>query len=223
MEMLTIQALFDLDRTIARARFDGLRWPWEALEGLGDYIRALGESLPSDRFVRIGEDVWAAKSATIAPTAYIGGPCIIDEDAEVRHCAYIRGAAIVGRGAVVGNSCELKNCILFDGAQVPHFNYVGDSILGHRAHMGAGAVTSNVKGNHTNVAVKTSGEVIETGRRKLGALLGDFAEIGCGAVLNPGTVIGRRTQVYPLVSVRGVIDADCICKAADNIVPREAR
>ncbi len=223
MEMLTIQTLFDLDRTIARTRFDGLHRPWEALEGLDSYIRALGETLPTDRFDRIGENVWVAKTATIAPTAHIGGPCIIDEDAEVRHCAYIRGSAIVGRGAVVGNSCELKNCILFDGAQVPHFNYVGDSILGCRAHMGAGAVTSNVKGNHTNVAIKAGDTVIETGRRKLGALLGDEAEIGCGAVLNPGTVIGRRTQVYPLVSVRGVIGADCICKAADCIVPREVR
>lgn len=223
MERMTIQDLFNLDRTIARSRFDGLHYPWEALDGLDAYIRVLGASLPMERFDRVDENVWIAKSAVVAPTAYIGGPCIIDEEAEVRHCAYIRGSAVVGRGAVVGNSCELKNCILFDGVQVPHFNYVGDSILGYRAHMGAGAVTSNVKGNHTNVSVKADGVVLETGRRKLGAMLGDEAEIGCGAVLNPGTIIGRRTQVYPLVSVRGVIGADRICKAADNIVPREVR
>ena len=223
MEIIRTESLFDLDSTIARSRFDGLHYPWEALEGLGAYICALGETLPAARFTRVGEDVWIANSASVAPTACISGPCIIDEAAEVRHCAYIRGSAIVGRGAVVGNSCELKNCILFDGAQVPHFNYVGDSILGRRAHMGAGAVTSNVKGNHSNVTIILDGERIETGRRKLGAMLGDEAEIGCGAVLNPGTVIGRRTQVYPLISVRGVIAPDCICKAADRIVPRTAR
>lgn len=222
MEKITIQALFDLERTIARGRFDGLCWPWEALEGLSDYIRTLGATLPADQFDRVGEDVWIAKSASVAPTASISGPCIIDEEAEVRHCAFIRGSAIVGRGAVVGNSTELKNCILFDGVQVPHYNYVGDSILGHRAHMGAGAVTSNVKGDRTNVAVKVDGESMATGRRKLGAMIGDFAEIGCGCVLNPGAVIGRHAQIYPLVSVRGMIDADHICKRAGETVPRRA-
>lgn len=223
MNKITIQALFDLDRTIARDLLAAAVYPWDVLDGLRTYICTLGPTLPADRFSQIAPDVWAANSAKIAPTASISGPCIIDEDAEIRHCAFIRGSAIVGRGAVVGNSTELKNCILFDGAQVPHFNYVGDSILGYRAHMGAGAVTSNVKGNHTNVTVYAEDGAIETGRRKLGAMLGDEAEIGCGSVLNPGTVIGRRTQVYPLVSVRGIIGADCICKAAGCVVSREAR
>lgn len=222
MRNVTISALFDLTRTCAAALFEGKTYPWEVLDGLKAFILELGAKLPEDRFVQPSEGVWIARSAKVAPTAYIGAPCIIDEDAEVRHCAYIRGSAIVGRGAVVGNSCELKNCILFDGVQVPHFNYVGDSVLGHRAHLGAGAVTSNVKGDRTNVTVKGE-EAIATGRRKLGAMVGDFAEIGCGAVLNPGSVIGRCAQVYPLVSVRGVIPADSIVKAADRVIQREQK
>ncbi len=219
MKNITIHALFDLSKTIARSRFDGLLYPWEALERLGDYIIALGKTLPETDYRRVGEDVWIAISAAVAPTACINGPCIIDADAEVRHCAFIRGSAIIGRGAVVGNSTELKNCILFDGVQVPHYNYVGDSILGHRAHMGAGAITSNVKGDRTAVIVKAD-TPIETGRRKLGAMVGDFAEIGCNCVLNPGSVIGRTAQVYPLVSVRGVVPEAHICKAPDTVVPR---
>ena len=220
MKLVKTKALFDLDRTVAREYLSDKEYPWEALDGLAAYIRALGATLPDDRYDRIGEDVWIAKSARVMKSAYIGGPCIIDEDAEIRHCAFIRGSAIVGKGAVVGNSCEIKHSILFDMAQVPHFNYVGDSILGYRAHMGAGAVTSNVKGNGTAVCVHAEPD-IATGRRKLGAMLGDEAEIGCGTVLNPGTVIGRRTQIYPLVSVRGVIDEDCICKSSDNVVFRQ--
>lgn len=216
---VTVRSLFSLEHTLARAYLADLTYPWDALDGLADYIRALGPTLPAERYAEPTPGVWIAHSATVAPTACIIPPCIIDEDAELRHCAFIRGSVIVGRAAVVGNSCECKNCILFDGAQVPHFNYVGDSILGYRAHLGAGAVTSNVKGNGTAVTVHAERE-IETGRRKLGAMLGDEAEIGCGAVLNPGTVIGRRTQVYPLVCVRGVIGDDCICKAEDTIVPK---
>lgn len=222
MRNVTISALFDLTRSCAAPLFEGKTYPWEVLDELKAFILDLGGKLPGDRFVQASEGVWIARSAKVAPTAYIGAPCIIDEDAEVRHCAYIRGSAIVGRGAVVGNSCELKNCILFDGVQVPHFNYVGDSVLGHRAHLGAGAVTSNVKGDRGNVTVKGE-EAIATGRRKLGSMVGDFAEIGCGAVLNPGSVIGRRAQVYPLVSVRGVIPADSIVKAADRVIQREQK
>lgn len=220
MRNVAIHTLFDLTKTRAADRFDGLSYPWEALSGLREYIWALGKTLPEDRFAQVAEGVWVAHSAVVAESAYLGAPCIIDEDAEVRHCAYIRGSAIVGRGAVVGNSCELKNCILFDGAQVPHFNYVGDSILGYRAHLGAGAVTSNVKGDRSNVTVKAD-EPIPTGRYKLGAMVGDGAEIGCGAVLNPGCVIGRRTQVYPLVSVRGVLPPNCIAKSADCVIERK--
>lgn len=222
MKQVKTRELFDLTRTIASDYLADKEYPWDSLDGLAAYICRLGATLPSDRYEQIGDDVWVAKSAKVMESAYIGGPCIIDDDAEIRHCAFIRGSAIVGRGAVVGNSCELKNCILFDRAQVPHFNYVGDSILGYHAHMGAGAVTSNVKGNGTTVSVRAEPD-IATGRRKLGAMLGDEAEIGCGAVLNPGTVIGRRTQVYPLISVRGVIGADCICKALDNVVVKEKR
>ncbi len=222
MESISIQALFDLTKTIAHDYLERLHYPWEALDGIGDMIREIGATLPESAYTRVGEDVWIAKTASVAPSAYIGGPCIIDADAEVRHCAFIRGSAIVGRGAVVGNSTELKNCILFDGVQVPHYNYVGDSILGHRAHLGAGAITSNVKGDRTAVAIKAD-QPIETGRRKLGAMVGDFAEVGCHAVLNPGSVIGRRAQVYPLTSVRGIVPADHICKKADTIVLRQKR
>lgn len=220
MKQIQTKALFDLARTISRPHLDGTVYPWEALEKLGDFIRALGATLPSEVFDRVGEEIWVAKSATVAPSACLRGPCIIDEGAEIRHCAYIRGSVIVGKGAVVGNSCECKNCILFDGAQVPHFNYVGDSILGYRAHMGAGAVTSNVKGNGTAVVIHGERD-IATGRRKLGAMLGDGVEIGCGAVLNPGVVVGRSTQVYPLISLRGVVGENCICKSADTIVQKD--
>ncbi len=195
-------------------------YPWQALDGLKDWIRALGPTLPESEYLHTAEEVWVARSATVAPSALICGPAVIGPEAEIRHGAFIRGSALVGAGAVVGNSVELKNCILFDGAQVPHFNYVGDSVLGYRAHMGAGAVTSNVKSDKTPVCVRCGGECIETGRKKLGAMLGDFAEVGCNSVLNPGTVIGARSNVYPLSSVRGYVPADSIYKSGSSIVPK---
>ncbi|MBR6709808.1 MAG: UDP-N-acetylglucosamine pyrophosphorylase [Clostridia bacterium] len=219
MHDITIQALFDLEQTIARDLLERYVYPWEALAALADYITELGKTLPADRYAQVAERVWIAHSAKVAPSASISGPCIIDENAEICHCAYIRPSVIVGCGAKVGNSTELKNCILFNRVQVPHFNFVGDSILGYRAHMGASAITSNFKGDGSNITVRV-GDGYPTGRRKLGAMIGDFGEIGCGAVLNPGTVIGRRGWVYPLVSVRGMVPADHICKAADVIVPR---
>ena len=220
MRNVTISALLDLTRTCAAPLFEGKSYPWEVLDELKAFILDLGAKLPEDRFVQASEGVWIARSAKVAPTAYIGAPCIIDEDAEVRHCAYIRGSAIVGRGAVVGNSCELKNCILFDGVQVPHFNYVGDSILGYKAHMGAGSVTSNVKSDKTLVVIHGD-EEIPTGLKKVGAMLGDYVEVGCNSVLNPGTVIGRQSSVYPLSCVRGVIPADSIFKTGGITVARK--
>ena len=212
--------LLDLTRTIAAGLFDGSVYPWDVLDRIKAYIIILGEKLDPSLYDRRGEDIWIARDAKIAPTAFIGGSCIIDSGAEIRHCAYIRGSAIVGKGAVVGNSCELKNCVLFDGVQVPHFNYVGDSILGYKSHMGAGAVTSNVKSDKTPVAVKAPDETIETGRKKLGAILGDNVEVGCNSVLCPGTIIGRSSNVYPLSRVRGVVPAGSIFKAADNIAKK---
>ena len=222
-EALTISALYDLNHTRAAEVFNGLIYPWEALDRLADFIRELGKDLPTDRFRQAGEAVWIAKSAKVFDSAYIAGPCIIDEEAEVRHCAFIRGSAFVGRGAVVGNSTELKNSLLFDGVQVPHYNYVGDSILGHKSHMGAGSITSNVKSDKTPVCVQADGERLETGRKKFGAMLGDFVEVGCGSVLNPGTVIGSHSNVYPLSSVRGFIPAGSIYKKQGEIVEKQAR
>ncbi len=212
--------LFDLSHTIAVGFFSCVKYPWELLDGIGDFIKVLGKTLDLNIFEDRGGDVYVAKNAKIAPSASISGPCIIDCDAEVRHCAYIRGSAIVGKGAVVGNSCELKNCILFDGVQVPHFNYIGDSILGYKSHMGAGAVTSNVKSDKTHVCVKSGEVCVNTGRKKFGAMLGDFVEVGCNSVLCPGTVIGRSTNIYPLSMVRGVISANSIYKADGNIVDK---
>ena len=216
-----IDALFDLSHTRAADLLREKQYPWEALSEIGAWIIAIGETLDAERFNHPASDVWIAKSAKIAATATVTGPCIIDEETEVRPGAFIRGNVWVGVGAVVGNSTELKNVILFDGVQVPHYNYVGDSILGYRAHMGAGSITSNVKGDKSLVVIKNGTETVETGRKKVGAMLGDFAEIGCGCVLNPGTVVGRRTQIYPLTSVRGVLPADSICKSMDNIVRRK--
>ena len=214
--------LFDLSRTIAAPLFeDGNGYPWEKLKEISAFILALGKTLPAERFDHPAENVWIAKSASVAPTAFLGGPLIVNEEAEIRHCAFIRGSAIVGRGATVGNSTELKNCILFDGAQVPHYNYVGDSILGYKAHMGAGSVTSNVKSDKTLVVIKEPGNFIETGRKKVGAMLGDNVEVGCNSVLNPGTVIGRESNVYPTSCVRGVIPPRHIYKDKDNIVAKE--
>lgn len=219
--MTKIAELFDLSKTIASGLFVGKTYPWEALDGIKDYIYALGASLPADEFDNPSEGVWIAKDATVFSSAYIGAPCIIDHEAEIRHCAFIRGSAIVGKGAVVGNSTELKNVVLFDEVQVPHYNYVGDSILGYRAHMGAGSITSNVKSDKTPVVIKEAGNFIDTGRKKVGAMLGDDVEVGCNSVLNPGTVVGRESNIYPTSCVRGVIPPRHIYKDKDNIVPKK--
>ena len=218
--MLKIEELLDTEKTIAKPLFEGKTYPWEALEDIKAFILELGQKLSEDEFEHPQEDVWIAKDATVFPSAYIKGPCIIDHGAEVRHCAFIRGSAIIGKNAVVGNSTELKNVVLFDGVQVPHYNYVGDSILGYKAHMGAGSITSNVKGDRKLVVIKNGDELIPTGRKKVGAILGDYVEIGCGSVLNPGTIVGRETQIYPLCSVRGVVPEKSMYKSADNIVDK---
>lgn len=209
--------LYDLEQTIASDLFHGLTYPWEALPKIHDFIVALGNTLPAERFEKRGEDIWVARNAVVAPTACLNGPLIVDEEAEIRHCAFIRGNAIVGKGAVVGNSTELKNVVLFNKVQVPHYNYVGDSILGYRSHMGAGSITSNVKSDKTLVTVKGEGIHLETGLKKMGAMLGDFVEIGCNSVLNPGTVIGRNSNIYPTSMVRGVIPSDSIYKKRTEI------
>ena len=218
--MLKTADLLDLSKTIASPLLEGKTYPWEALEGIADFIRALGPTLPADKFDHPSEDVWIAKDAKIFATAYIGAPCIIDEGAEVRQCAFIRGSAIVGKKAVVGNSTELKNVVLFDEVQVPHYNYVGDSILGYKAHMGAGSITSNVKSDKLPVVIHNGEEQIPTGRKKVGAILGDHVEVGCNTVLNPGTVIGRESRVYPTSCVRGVVPEKSIYKAEGKIVPQ---
>lgn len=226
MENAKIVNLYDLTQSIAGEYLAQFTYPWEALGGISDFIREIGPKLDLEVYEKRGEDIWVAKSATIAPTASLNGPLIIDEDVEVRQCAFIRGSAIVGKGSVVGNSTELKNVIIFNSVQVPHYNYVGDSILGYKSHMGAGSITSNVKSDKTLVVVKDkfdSGEEIETGRKKFGAMLGDHVEVGCNSVLNPGTVIGRDCNVYPLSSVRGVIPAEHIFKDAQHVVKKEAK
>lgn len=220
MEQWKIENLYTLSETVAAQIFEGAEYPWEVLSRIKDFILELGNSLPRDRYEKRGENVWVAKSAKIFPSAYINGPAIIDEDAEVRHCAFIRGNAIVGKGAVVGNSTELKNVILFNKVQVPHYNYVGDSILGYKAHMGAGSITSNVKSDKTLVVVKSGEERIETGLKKFGAMLGDNVEVGCNSVLNPGTVIGKGASVYPTSSVRGYVPENSIYKQEGEVVLR---
>ena len=220
MEQLTVKELYNLDETIAKDIFEGVTYPWEVLPKIGAFIIELGKNLPKDEYELAWDNVWIAKSAKIAPTAYINGPAIIGKDAEVRHCAFIRGNAIVGEGAVVGNSTELKNVILFNKVQVPHYNYVGDSILGYRAHMGAGSITSNVKSDKTLTTIKTPEGVIETGMMKVGALLGDVVEVGCGSVLNPGTVVGRRSNIYPLSMVREFVPANSIYKKRGEVVEK---
>lgn len=216
-EMITVSELYDLKETIASELLKEVTYPWEALSKIHDFIISLGERLPKEIYEERGEHIWVAKSAKVAPTACLNGPLIVDEDAEIRHCAFVRGNAIVGKGAVVGNSTELKNVILFNKVQVPHYNYVGDSILGYKSHMGAGSITSNVKSDKTLVTVKGEGISIETGLKKMGAMLGDNVEVGCNSVLNPGTVIGRNTNIYPTSMVRGVIPADSIYKKATEI------
>ena len=215
-----IGELLDLDHTIAKELFEGKTYAWEVLADIESFILKLGPTLPKDEFDNPKEGVWIAKDAKIFESAYIGAPCIIDHEAEVRHCAFIRGGAIVGKGATVGNSVELKNCILFDDCETPHYNYVGDSVLGYHAHMGAGSVTSNVKADRLNVVVKDKDEQLATGRRKFGAILGDWAEIGCNAVLNPGSIVGRHSNVYPTTCFRGVLAAEKICKNTGNIVDK---
>ena len=220
MEKCKIKNLYDLDNTIAKELLESVKYPWEALAKINDFILKIGPTLDKEKYEKVGEDVWIAKSATVAPTAYIKGPAIIGENAEIRHCAFIRGKAIVGENAVVGNSTELKNVILFNRVQVPHYNYVGDSILGYKSHMGAGSITSNVKSDKKLVVVKDGIEKIETGIKKFGAMLGDNVEIGCGSVLNPGTVVGRNTNIYPLSSVRGVVPENSIYKNKNEIIEK---
>lgn len=220
MENAKICNLYDLEQTIAKDYLAQFTYPWEALKGISDYIKTLGSTLDTEKFEQRGEDIWVAKSATVAPTACLNGPLIIDEDAEIRHCAFIRGSAIVGKGSVVGNSTELKNVIIFNSVQVPHYNYVGDSVLGYKSHMGAGSITSNVKSDKTLVVVKDKDEQIETGLKKFGAMLGDYVEVGCNSVLNPGTVIGRNSNVYPTSCVRGVVPANSIYKSKTEIAEK---
>ena len=220
MSRLEIENLFDTANTIASDIFEGKKYPFQVLPEIGEFIKKLSETLDPEKFDDRGNGVFVAKSAKVASSASISGPCIIDEDAEIRHCAFIRGNAIVGKGAVVGNSTELKNVILFDKVQVPHYNYVGDSILGYKSHLGAGAITSNVKSDKTLVAVNIDGKKIETGLKKFGAILGDCVEVGCGSVLNPGTVVGKNTNIYPLSMVRGYIAANSIYKNRGEIVEK---
>lgn len=223
MEQFTIKNLYNLEETIAAKLFEGAVYPWELLPKISSFIVELGQTLPKDKFTQVKENVWIANSATVASTASINGPVIIDEEAEVRHCAFIRGNAIVGKGAVVGNSTELKNVILFNKVQVPHYNYVGDSILGFKSHMGAGSITSNVKSDKTLVVVKNGEERLETGLKKFGAMLGDNVEVGCNSVLNPGTVIGKNSNIYPTSMVRGCIPAGSIYKKHGEIAEKNVK
>ena len=215
---------YTLEETIAKDYLAQFTYPWEALKGISDFIKKLGPTLDPEIYEQRGEDIWVAKSAKVAPTAFLGSPLIIDEDAEIRHCAFIRGSAIVGKNSVVGNSTELKNVILFNNVQVPHYNYVGDSVLGYKSHMGAGSITSNVKSDKTLVVVKDcydTREEIETGLKKFGAMLGDYVEVGCNSVLNPGTVIGKNSNIYPTSCVRGVIPANHIFKDKEHVVEKK--
>lgn len=220
MKEMTIKELYTLEETIAKDIFEGATYPWEVLPKIGSFIVELGQTLSSEEYDKVGENVWIAKSANVFDTAYIHGPAIIGKNAEVRHCAFIRGNAIVGEGAVVGNSTELKNVILFNKVQVPHYNYVGDSILGYKAHMGAGSITSNVKSDKKLVVLKTPEGPIETGLKKFGAMLGDEVEVGCGTVLNPGSVVGSHTNIYPLSSVRGFVPTGSIYKKQGEVVEK---
>lgn len=221
MKELTVNELYTLEETIAKDLFQGVTYPWEVLPKIHDFILELGETLSEEEYEKQGEDVWIAKSATVFSTAYIKGPAIIGKNAEVRQCAFIRGNAIVGEGAVVGNSTELKNVVLFNKVQVPHYNYVGDSILGYKSHMGAGSITSNVKSDKKLVVVKSQSGEIETGLKKFGAMLGDEVEVGCGSVLNPGTVVGSNSNIYPLSSVRGYVAANSIYKKQGDVVEKQ--
>lgn len=219
--MYKIKDLYDLDHTMAKEYLEGFDYPWEALKGIKDLIIKLGKQLPKDEYDEVTENVWVHREAKVFPSAYLGAPCIIGAGTEVRHCAFVRGSALVGENCVVGNSVELKNVILFDNVQTPHYNYVGDSILGYKSHMGAGSITSNVKSDKSLVLIKNGDEQIETGIKKVGAMLGDFVEVGCNSVLNPGTVLGRNVSVYPTSCVRGVIEEDSIVKVSGEVVKRK--
>lgn len=221
MKEISVSSLFDLNNTIAGELFEGKEDAYEVLPLIHDFILKLGETLPEEKFEKKGENIWIAKSAKVAETASITGPVIIDEEAEVRHCAFIRGNAIVGKNAVVGNSTELKNVVLFNNVQVPHYNYVGDSILGFKSHMGAGSITSNVKSDKTLVEIRVGQEKVKTGLKKMGAILGDQVEVGCGSILNPGSVIGANTNIYPLSSVRGYVPSGSIYKNQGEIVEKQ--
>ncbi len=213
--------LFDLEKTIAAEVFVGCEYPWQVLPKIKEFTVELGKQLDKEKFDEISPQVWVSKTAKVAPTAFIASPCIIDEGAEVRHCAFIRGGVIVGKNCVVGNSTEMKNAIIFDNVQIPHFNYVGDSVLGYKSHLGAGAVTSNVKSDKTLVTIKNGDEKIETGMKKFGAMVGDFTEVGCNSVLCPGTVVGKNCTVYPLSRVRGYIKENSIFKGEGNIITKK--
>ena len=221
MNNTTISNLYSLEHTLAKSYLEKFTYPWEALSGIKDMIIEIGNSLSPDEYDNPSENVWVHKTAVVFPSAYLGSPCIIGAYTEVRHCAFIRGSALIGEGCVVGNSVELKNVILFDGVQTPHYNYVGDSILGYKSHMGAGSITSNVKSDKSNVIIRDEDEIIETGLKKMGAMLGDFVEVGCNSVLNPGTIVGKQSNIYPLSSVRGVVPPESIYKNAALIVPKE--
>ncbi len=219
----TVSELFDLEHSIAGEYLARFTYPWEALRDLDKFIIELGKTLSPEEYYSPSENVWIAKDAKVFESAYIGAPCIIDHGAEVRHCAFVRGSAIIGKNSVFGNSCEIKNSIIFDDAQTPHYNYIGDSILGWHSHMGAGSITSNIKSDRTNIIVKCGKEIVETGRYKIGAMLGDYVEVGCNSVLNPGSIIGKHTNIYPLSRVRGVIMDNSIYKDEQNIVLKETR
>lgn len=222
-EELMIDNLLDTTKTIAKGIFEGLTYPWEALPKISEFIIKLGQTLSENEYEKRGENIWIARSAKIAPTAYLNGPLIVCPNAEVRHCAFIRGSAIVGEGAVIGNSTELKNCIIFNNAQVPHYNYIGDSILGFKAHLGAGAITSNLKSDRSVVTISANEEKINSGLIKFGAIVGDNVEVGCNSVLNPGTVVGRKSTVYPLSMVRGFIPHNSIYKKQGEIAEKTER
>ena len=220
MDNITIKELYTIENPLIAPLFEGLTYPFEVLPKIGDYIKNVGPTLDKEVYEDLGDNIWIAKSAKISPSAFIAGPCIIGENTEVRHCAFIRGNALVGNNCVVGNSTELKNVVLVGKVQVPHYNYVGDSVLGYGSHMGAGSITSNVKSDKTLVAVKNDGETLETSLKKFGAMIGDGVEVGCGSVLNPGTVIGKNTNIYPLSSVRGVVEANSIYKKAGEVAEK---
>ena len=221
MKEIACDVLFEKGHTIAEKIFEGVTYPYEVLPKISEFILELGKTLPADKFECREDNIWIAKSASVAPSAYIHGPAIIDEEAEIRHCAFIRGNAIVGKGAVVGNSTELKNVILFDKVQVPHYNYVGDSILGYHVHLGAGVILSNLKNDGTNIDIKYKGKKLPTGMRKMGSVIGDSTEVGCNSVLYPGTIIGKNTNIYPLTRVRGIINSNSIVKDENTVVDKE--